>query len=279
MSERSELPLGQSLRLTMIHAAAGCLVLAFCLATSPVLAADVSAKQVTELLFRHGAGAGSIDLRAKDLSFLDLAGLDFKAAQLQDSNLYGSDLTAASLKGANLEGAKLDRAVVARTDFSGANLKGATLLSVTAHATLEPNAADAPKFENADLTGAHIAARLDGANFRNANLSGARLGQLIATWGSWRPRAILNGADFSGAKLGKSDLSKAVLQFTRFVGADLSGANLANCDLTKADLSSANFTGADISGADFDGAILTGATGLDTAAGLSAAKNLDKALR
>lgn len=252
----------------------------FALMPLPIQAADFTARQVTEALVRAQHGSqGAANFSGKDLSFLDLAGLDFKKARLAGVNLYGADLSKSSLAGADLAGARLDRANIAQADFANADLKGATLLSVTASQTVEPNPVDAPRFENADLTGAHIAARLDGANFRNAILSEARLGQLVATWGSYRPRAILNSADFSGAKLIHADLSKAVLQFTRFRGADLTRANLANCDLTQADLTGADLTGADISGADFDRAILTGVTGLESAEGLAAAKNLDKAVR
>ena len=243
------------------------------------LAADLTARQVTEELFHRDASAAPVDFHGKDLSFLDLAGLDFHGAKLSGVNLYGADLSNASLRSANLAGSRLDASKLTRADLSNADLHGASLLAIMVFSTIEPNGADVPNFENANLRGVHIAARLDGANFRHADLSGARLGQLIATWGSYRPRAVFNGADFSDANLAGADLSKAVLQFTHFARADLARANLADCDLTKADLSGANFAGADLTGADFDGAILSGATGLETAMGMSAAKNLDKAVR
>lgn len=240
------------------------------------LAADVTAHDVAERLFKASA---PVDLSGKDLSFLDLAGLDFKQAYLSGVSLYGSDLTRASLKGVDLTGAKLDNAIVTRSDFSSAHLMGATLLSVTAFSTIEPERSDAPNFEYADLRDAHIAARLDGAKFRNADLTGARLGLLMATWGSYTPRAVFNGADFSHAKLVRADLHKGVFQFTQFAGADLTGAKLSDCDFTKADLTGANLSGADIAGADFDGAILAGVIGLDTAQGAATAKNLAKSIR
>ncbi len=242
-------------------------------------AADFTARQVTETLFHRDASAAPADFHGKDLSFLDLAGLDFHDAELSGVNFYGADLSNASLRGARLAGARLDASKLTRTDLSDADLHGATLLSIMVFSTIEPNSLDAPNFANANLRGAHIAARLDGANFRHADLSSARLGQLIATWGSYRPRAVFNGADFSDANLSGADLSKAVLQFTHFVKANLTRAILADCDLTKADFSGANFSGADLTGADFDGAILSGATGLETAMGISTAKNLDRAVR
>jgi uncharacterized protein YjbI with pentapeptide repeats len=249
------------------------------LLTTSVSAADVTARDITEALFRAGTSSGTVTYSGKDLSFLDLAGLDFKQAVLAGTNFYGSDLTQARLSGSNLAGAKLDRTSLSRADLSGANLKGATLLTVSAHATSEPNPKDAPNFSGADLSDAHIASRLDGANFTNANLSRARMGTLVPTWGSYRPRAIFNGAKFSGASLHGADLSMAVMQFTEFRNADLRAANLKNCDFTKANLVGADLSGADISGADFDGADLTGIKGFDSVIGLAEAKNLDRAVR
>lgn len=241
-------------------------------------AADVSARDVTETLFRAGPGARA-NYAGKDLSFLDLAGLDFKQANLSGTNFYGSDLTRARLVGSNLAGARLDRTSLSRADLSGANLTGATLLTVTAHMTTEPQPADAPLFVGADLTDAYIAARLDGANFTNANLTRARIGRLVPTWGSFRSRAVINSAKFSGATLVDADLSSAMMRFSDFINANLTNANLQNCDFTKANFTNADFSGADISGADFDGADLTGAVGMDRAKGLALAKNLDRAIR
>lgn len=243
---------------------------------SPAKASDVSARAVTEALF-HASSTAPISYAGRDLSFLDLAGLDFKKANLAGTNLYGADLSKSNLSETDLAGARLDNADVSQADFSGANLKGATLLTVSAHQSTNP--ADAPKFSGADLSDSHIAARLDGADFSNADLTGARIGQLIATWGSYRPRAVFLSANFSEARLRRADLSKGVFQFTRFDGADLGGANLRDCDFTKASFARADLAGADVTNADFDGADLTAVKGLDQAIGLSAAKNLDKAFR
>ena len=86
--------------------------LAGCLAGSSVVnAADMSAREVTALLFRANPDA-QIELTEKDLSRLDLSGLDFKRARLSGTNLFGADLTDSNLQGADLSGAVLDRATV-----------------------------------------------------------------------------------------------------------------------------------------------------------------------
>ena len=53
-------------------------------------AADLTARQVTELLYKAPFGSKP-ELASKDLSNLDLAGLDFKSARLAGSDLYGAD--------------------------------------------------------------------------------------------------------------------------------------------------------------------------------------------
>src|SRR5262245_32251095 len=78
---------------------------------APAGAADLTARQVTELLYKAPFGSKP-ELASKDLSNLDLAGLDFKSARLAGSDLYGADLTGANLAGADLKGARLDRATL-----------------------------------------------------------------------------------------------------------------------------------------------------------------------
>lgn len=239
------------------------------------LAADLTAKDITARLFTADRD-GPANYNGKDLSFLDLAGLDFKQSDLGGANLYGSDLSRARLIGSNLAGARLDRASLAQADLSGANLRGATLLTISAHATVEPNPKDAPRFVGADLTGAIIAARMDGADFSRADLTNARLGTLMPTWGSYRPRAVLNGAKFGSAKLVSTNLSRAVLHFADFADADMTGADLSECDFSQANMRGAILTGAKLNGADFYGVDLTGVIGLADATGLDFAKNLTR---
>lgn len=241
-------------------------------------AADITVRQIAELLFKAAPGAGP-DLTGRDLSGLDLAGLDFKGARLDRANMMGVDLTGANLAGADLEGATLDRAVLQKTNLDGARLKGAQMRSLSVFSGLDPDRREAPSFVGADLEGARIEARLDGTNFRNANLTRATLAAQTAIWGSYKPRTVLNGADFAGARMVEADLERAVLQFARFNGADLTRANLRRTDLSRADLTGANLTGADLTGADLDGTNLAGVTGLASVVGLDTAGHLDSVRR
>lgn len=247
-------------------------------AALPAGAADLTVRQLSEALFRAST-AEPVDLSGKSLKLLDLSGVDFKAARLTGADMYGVDLTDARLAGADLGKAMLDRATLRRTDFTGAKLNGASLRTLSISAELPPNRADAPRFKNADLSEATIEGRLDGADFTGANLTRAVIGYQTAIWGSYKPRSVMLGADFSNARLAGVDFHGAVLQFARFAAADLTGTMLAGSDLSRADFTNADLTNADLTDADLDGAILTGAKGLDTVKGLATALHVDKAVR
>jgi uncharacterized protein YjbI with pentapeptide repeats len=264
-------------RPTSLKAAALALVIA-AIGPGGLAAADLTAREVTETLFK-ARGGGPVDFAGRSLEGLDLSGLDFAAARLVRSDLFGTDLTRTRLAGADLTGARLDRATVTRTDFTGARLNGAMLRSLTVFLGVEPDPADAPRFTAADLSSARIVARLDGADFRGARLIETELGPQPAIWGSYTPRAMLIGADFSAAELRRTDLRNAVLHFARFVNATLVDVDLRGADLSGADFSGAELRGVDLTGADLDGTVFRGARGLDQAIGLDRAKNLERTIR
>lgn len=243
-------------------------------------AADLTARQVTELLFKARQGDAS-DLASKDLSNLDLSGLDFKGARLTGSRLYGVDLSEASLAGADLSGTTLDRAVVIKADFSGANIRNASLQRLTVFSDLRFNRAEAPRFRNANLSGSRILARLDGADFSGADLSFANFAPYDLRGGDITvvPRVVLMKCDFKDANLAQANLSYAQMQFSNLAAANLRGTNFAHADLTQANLAGADVAGANFAGADLYGADFRGARGLSDALGLAQAINLDKALR
>lgn len=250
------------------------------LAPSASSAADLTARQVTERLFRAEAGLAT-ELSGRDLSELDLSGLDFKRARLTGSNLYGVDLTSADLSGVDLSGTRLDRAVVIRADFTRANLKGASMQRLTVFSDMRFDRAEAPKFTAADMSGSRLFARLDGADFRDANLTDANFGPYDLRGGdiSVQARCVFTKSDFSRANLERANLSHALMPFANFTSANLRDTNLSHSDLSKADLSDADVTGANLTGTDLYGADLRRTRGLAEAVGLDFAVNLDKALR
>lgn len=242
----------------------------------PIAAADLTAREVTEILVEATPGSPA-DLTGRDLSFLDLGGLDFKAARLTDSTFYGADLTGANLAQADLARAVLDRAILVRADFSAANLRGALIRLPHAVGSPAFDAASSPRFAGADLARARIVARIDGGDFRNADLSEAEFQPYgDFTQNTLARRSTFTACDFTGAMLRGADLSQASLRFSRFVGADFTGASLRGADLSGADLSGTKLHQADVTGADFDGAKLGSAEGLAETIGLAAALNLDR---
>lgn len=250
-------------------------------AVSPVRAAELTARDVTEAFFKAEPGH-PVDFTGRTLASLDLAGLDFKKARLPGADLYGADLTGANLTGVDLAGARLDRATLIGADFSGANLAGASILRPTVFSDLANNPREAPRFRGANLSNVHIVAnRLDGADFSSADMTGAVLGPIDHAWGEERyaQRSVMLGSDFSGARLRDANLINGVYQFANFRGADMTGALLAGADLSKADLTGADLTGADLTGANLDEAILSGVKGFETIHGLASAHNVDRAIR
>jgi len=241
----------------------------------PAAAASMTVRQVIALL-RAGHPA---DLAGKDLSRLDLAELDLSGANLAGANLFAADLTGARLVGANLAGADLDRATIIRADFSNANLSGATMFLPAASSLLGENpATEAPRFRQANLTGAHLLAKLGNGDWTGANLADAHL-ELGRTQFLAALRSDLSGCRMAGANLEGANLSGVRLAFADLRGANLTRANLQGADLAGAQLDGANLTGAALARADVHRASLRGVIGLDQATGLSSVRNLDLAER
>jgi uncharacterized protein YjbI with pentapeptide repeats len=262
-------------RIVLLSAAAAALLAPV---KAPALAADFTARQVTEQLFKAAAGT-SLDFSGRDLQGLDLAGLGFKKARLAEANLFGADLSGADLSDSDLRAAKLDRINAIGTRFDRANLAGASLLRPTTATSFEGNAREAPSFTGADLTRVRMFGIFTGGKFAGAKMAGVSLapihdGGFIEVM--WRSR--LDSADMSDVDLSGSNLAHVSFRFANLKGANLAGATLKNADLSHADLTGANLTGADLSYADLDSANLTGVTGLDTATGLATARNRDKAI-
>lgn len=250
------------------------------IAVQPSHAADMATREVTEALVKARRDQPA-DFSGLDLSYLDLAGLDFKAADFADADLYGTDFTGADLTNSNLSHTRLDRSVLIRADLSGAKLEGASILRPTIFSDLAFNQAEAPSFRGADLRRVRIQARIDGADFSHADLTEANFSPYENRSGEGTittvPRNELSNARFVGARMVKVNLWRAVMNFADFTGADLTGAKLREVELIGANLEGANLTGADITGANFASARIKGVKGLDTAIGLEAALNLDRA--
>ncbi len=244
-------------------------------ACGPAAAAAMTVRQVIAVL-RAGRPA---DLAGKDLSRLDLADLDLSGANLAGANLFGADLTGARLVGANLAGADLDRAIIIRADFSNANLSGATMFLPAASSLLGENpAVEAPRFRQANLTGAHLLAKLGNGDWTGANLADAHL-ELGRTQFLAALRSDLSGCRMTGANLEGADLSGVRLAFADLRGANLMRANLQGADLAGTQLDGANLTGAALARADMHRASLRGVIGLEQATGLGSVRNLDLAER
>jgi uncharacterized protein YjbI with pentapeptide repeats len=144
--------------------------------------------------------------------------------------------------------ANLDRTVIIRANFAGANLAKATMMAAVAYGTLDISSGPPPSFAGADLSGAHIVARLGRADLRGAILTDAHLGFSVREL-RVNIYSDLSGAELSGAKLVRADLRRVRLPFADLAHADLSGADLTRADLFHADLTGADLTGANLTDA------------------------------
>jgi len=199
-----------------------------------------------------GRVAAHTDLRATNLSGLDLRacvipGVTVDPSRLTNTDLRGADLSAATvlpggLVGTTLDAVRLGNSTLASVDFS----------STHGLATAELPAAnlDHTVLRGVSLTGAD----LTGTSLVTATLEGVSSGGIVgapALPSGWLLRSgflIHRTANLSGGHLNGVDLS----------GLDLSGVNLATADLTAANLQGTNLTGADLSGATLVGTNLAG---------------------
>lgn len=181
---------------------------------------------------------------------LSLRDRDFRFAKLDRSDLHQADLTGSDLRGASLIG----------TDLRGAWLACADAMQLIL--TEDRSAANCTIARRAVLT----RARLDGAHLTGIDLRGAKLDEAKLE-AAELPYALVQGANFSSARLDKVDLTGGVqaqganflvanLQGADLTGANLVGANFSSADLTGAVLSYAHLDVADLRDAKLDGAVL-----------------------
>jgi hypothetical protein len=116
------------------------------------------------------------------------------------------------------------------------------------------------KLEDAKLEGAEMAyALIQGANFSSARLDKADMTGGVQAQGANFLLATLQGADLTGAKLQDADFSSANMQGAILNFAQLQAANLRDADLEAASLMQAWLFGADLTDAKITGADLRGA--------------------
>lgn len=240
--------------------------------TGPALAADFTAREVTEEIFRS---EGPVDLSGRDLEGLDLSLIDFKGTRLTKAHMFGVNLSGSNLTGSDLTAANLDRANIIGTRFDGANLSRITMLRPSTTMGRDPGAEAPPSFKAANLSDAKMFGQLSRIDFSRANFKGASLAPFGKT-GFIEDlfRTEMEGSNLAEANLSGCDLTYVSFQFANLQGADLTGATLHNADFSKADLTGADLTGADVKDANFDGAILVGVKGLDRLTNRTSAINL-----
>lgn len=234
------------------------------------------------------ADLSETDLSQTDLSETNLGEATLRRANLDETNLHGAilakaDMTGASLRNVEFEMADLssvifDGAIMTRARFDkcilqGNQLRGCDLRESTfVHAMMVDVDFRSANFANAVVEQASfVRCILDGALFLQANLRGIRLSPPCSFVGANFQGAALDAAtlrecdfslaDFSGATLNSSDLTKAIFRDAILYRVTAKNALFLRADLTGAQLVAANLEGAvfmkaKLARADFKGANL-----------------------
>jgi BTB/POZ domain-containing protein KCTD9 len=206
----------------------------------------------------------TLDLSGKSLNGLDLSGMDLRQVKLQSTRINHTNF-----KSANLEGVVLDQAWGLQSDFTGANLKKSSLFS---------SQFGGGKFDNADFSGAHVAADFTNASVTNANFGGADLSADEKNQSMGLMRGAFKSAKLDGSSFKNANLARVMMEYASLRGADLTNANLRGGEFAATDFTDADVRGANFLGADVDSAHIGRMKNAASALNLDKAKNRDRAL-
>lgn len=203
------------------------------------------------------------DLSNKDLGYLEFDGMDLRHCKMINTSFFGAYLRGANLSGANLQRAYLNLARLENTNLSGADLTDAIIFQAIF---------DKTNFAGANLTNARMIGTLGAVDMHGANAKRARFGLDMGNQPMGQMKFDTVGGKFANIDLENADLNIAAFRFGDLSGANLRNTNLYRADLIQANLSGADLTGANLTDAEVDGAIFTGAKGLNTVKGLDTVK-------
>ncbi|WP_341988662.1 DUF2169 domain-containing protein [Azorhizobium sp. AG788] len=206
------------------------------------------------------------DLSQTDLTGANLCGVDAPAVRLAGARLEGTRLMKAGLRGARMAGAILRDIQALEVDLDGADLTEARLEEVMVlKGTLR-----GAMFARAQLRQCHFlqaemvdidfsGAFLDRCGLLAVNAPGLRAVDADLRGSNFVGKAVLTGADCSGALASDCSFFDAILSGARFAGAVLDrtafgAADLAGANFRLASLRRVFADGADLTGADFVGA-------------------------
>lgn len=197
-------------------------------------------------------------LAKADMTGASLRNVTFEMADLSDVNFDGAILTCVrfdkcllsgnKFRGCDLRQSRFVHAMFVDVDFRSANFANC----VVEHATFSKCTLDGASFLQANLRGMRInpPCSFVGVNFRGAAMDSATLRESDCSM-----------ADFSGATLNSSDLTKCILREANLYRVVAKNALFQRADLTGASLVAANLEGAifmkaKLARADFKGANL-----------------------
>jgi uncharacterized protein YjbI with pentapeptide repeats len=179
------------------------------------------------------ATISGIDLTNADFSGCNCAKADFTGSKLSQAKFVGSDLTQANFCGCELQKSDFRQACLRATQFEGVKAREINM-------------------EEAEVGGIHAAGQGDftGGNFKKVRGVRSIWENGIFDQADFS-KSLLNGAQFSGASLRKTNFDRAHL-----ISAAFDDASLPMTRLTNANLLRASFAGAELTETDFEGSNL-----------------------
>jgi uncharacterized protein YjbI with pentapeptide repeats len=241
--------------------------LVFCagLAQPALAAGHMTAEQVRAAV--AAMPKGKADLSGKDMAADDLTGLDLSGANLGKANLSGANLHGVKLLGADLTEADLTKADLTETwimnaKFDHAKMHGATLQVVITSVAMDNTRETAASFVGADLSDTSATVHFSYDDMRGVNFQGTEMSVVLANQSMGMLRSEFKGANLDGADFTGAHLGRITFEFAKLKGAIFRGADLTRADFTGAYLTGADFTGAKLDDATFEQATLTGVKGL-----------------
>jgi uncharacterized protein YjbI with pentapeptide repeats len=212
-------------------------------------------KRIAELLLRCRAVHSVVDmtginLKAQDLTELELHGLVLRGADLRETTLHSTNVD-------ELRDVRMDKAkggYFHAEAFYNCQCKDAQLECFFLGARAQGKDVFDSDFSHTNFHRGYFRyAEIARSKFKKSSLVDASLAE-----------STINDCDFSGADFSQADLSGSVFRgSTKLTGAKFCGADLSNTNFGDSDLSKADFSGARLTGAILDKATLAGANFAD----------------
>ncbi len=189
-----------------------------------------------------------VELAQVSFNYTKLTGANFSKISAKSAFFLEADLEGANFSGASLTKATFIKSNLNNADFSETSMSGSTVIE---------SEADGISFSGAHLEGVALVkgTSMQGANFSNAKINRSNLREANLEKANFT-KSLLDESDFSESDMKGADLSFSSATRTRFQKTDLTGAVVAHANLTEALMMKTILHDTDLTGSNLFGAEL-----------------------